>query len=48
MVVDTNESGHLRDFVDCEMWFGQEAGTVLLAVNLLMMRVMVPFMFDTK
>ncbi|KAF3051993.1 hypothetical protein E8E11_010634 [Didymella keratinophila] len=48
MAVDTDGSGLLRNYVDDETWFGEAAGTALLAATAYRMAVLDPSIFDTK
>jgi rhamnogalacturonyl hydrolase YesR len=48
LAVDTDCSGLLRNYVDDETWFGEVAGTALLAATVLRMAVLVPNVFDTN
>jgi rhamnogalacturonyl hydrolase YesR len=46
MVADTDDSGLLRNYIDDESWFGEVAGTALLAANAFRMAVLAPTIFD--
>jgi rhamnogalacturonyl hydrolase YesR len=48
MAVDKDDSGLLRNYVDDETWFGEVAGTALLAATAFRMAVLVPSIFDTS
>lgn len=48
VAVDTDSSRLLRNYVDDETWFGEVAGTALLAATAFRMAVLVPSIFDTR
>lgn len=45
---DTDDSGLLRNYLDDETWWGEAAGTALLAATAFRMAVLAPDVFGTK